>query len=90
MELIINKKIYDNKAPYEKRKDIDKTYRLLNKHLTELGYGSFNCNDLFEFWNEMSENQSACWLDVPENIEDFKDMIGYYEENEENEVWEMR
>ena len=32
----------------------------------------------------MSENQSACWLDVPENIEDFKDMIGYYEENEEN------
>ena len=70
-----------------------KTYRLLNKHLTELGYGSFNCNDLFEFWNEMSENRSACWLDVPENIEDFKDMIGYYEENEENEEnegWEMR
>ena len=90
MELIINKKIYDNKAPYEKRKDIGKTYRLLNKHLTELGYGSFNCNDLFEFWNEMSENRSDCWLDVPENIEDFKDMIGYYEENEENEGWEMR
>lgn len=87
MELIINKKIYDNKAPYEERKDIGKTYRLLNKHLTELGYGSFNCNDLFEFWNEMSEKRSACWLDVPENIEDFKDMIGYYEENEE---WEMR
>ena len=49
MELIINNKIYDNRAPYEEGKDIGKTYRLLNKHLTELGYGSFNCNDLFDF-----------------------------------------
>lgn len=89
MELIINNKIYDNRAPYEEGKDIGKTYRLLNKHLTELGYGSFNCNDLFEFWNKISENRSACWLAVPENIEDFKDMIGYYEENEENEGWKM-
>lgn len=90
MELIVNNKIYDNRAPYEKGKDIGKTYRLLNKHLTELGYGSFNCNDLFDFWNKISENQSACWLDVPENIEDFKNKIGYYEENEENEEWWMR
>ena len=82
MELIINNKIYDNRAPYEEEKDIGKTYRLLNKTLTELGYGSFNCNDLFEFWNMISENQGACWLGVPENIEDFKNIIGYYEENE--------
>lgn len=82
MRLLINKIIYDNKAPYEKE-CIGKTYRLLNKHLMELGYGSFNCNDLFEFWNMISENQGACWLGVPENIEDFKNIIGYYEENEE-------
>ena len=86
MRLLINKIIYDNKAPYEEEECIGKTYRLLNKHLTELGYGSFNCNDLFEFWNMISEKQGACWLDVPENIEDFKNRIGYYEENE---GWEM-
>ena len=77
MRLNINNKIYDNQAPYERGNRIGNTYRLLNKHLMELGYGSFNCKDLFEFWNDMSESWDACWLDVPEDIEKFKEMIGY-------------
>ena len=81
MKLIINKKIYDNKAPYEEGEDIGKTYKLLNKHLMELGYGSFNCDDLYEFWNSISDEYVASWLNVPEDIEDLKEIIfGLYRE----------
>lgn len=80
MELRIGKTMYDNKAPYEDVNEIGNDYRLLNKHLMELGYGAFNCNDLYEFWNDMSDAYGASWLLVPENIEEFKSIIDYEEE----------
>lgn len=85
MRLKINNVIYDNRAPYEDEGNAGNDYKLMNKHLIELGYGAFNCNDLFEFWNELSDKYAACWLIVPENIEDFKALIGYY--NKEKEDW---
>lgn len=85
MKLIINKKVYDNKAPYEGGKYIGETYKLLNKHLMKLGYGSFNCDDLYEFWNSISDKYGASWLGVPEDIEDFKRIIGYDDEEIEGD-----
>ena len=81
MKLIINKTEYDNRSPYEKGDEIGNTYKLLNKHLMELGYGAFNCNDLFAFWKEISDKYCASWLCVPEDINIFKQMIDYEEED---------
>ena len=81
MIIEINKVEYDNRAPYEDEKDSGYTYKLLNKHLMELGYGSFNCNDLYTFWNDISDRYSACWLDVPEDINEFKRKIGYIDDD---------
>ena len=80
MELRIGDTVYDNKAPYEYVGEIGNDYRLLNKHLMELGYGAFNCNDLCEFWKDISDDYGAGWLIVPKNIEEFKSIIGYEEE----------
>lgn len=83
MKIMINKVEYDNRAPYEDEEDSGQTYRLLNKHLMELGYGSFNCNDLYEFWNNISAQYCAGWLIVPEGIDEFKRIIGYGDEESE-------
>ena len=45
MIIEINKVEYDNRAPYEDEKDSGYTYKLLNKHLMELGYGSEDINE---------------------------------------------
>ena len=80
MKLEINKTIYDNQAPYESIENAGTDYKLLNQYLMELGYGSFNCNDLYEFWSNVSDNYSASWLHVPETLDEFKHIIGYNEE----------
>lgn len=85
MKLKIGNITYNNKAPYENINDIGNDYKLLNKHLMELGYGAFNCNELFEFWDRISAEYCASWLTVPEDLEEFKAIIGYDDDWYENE-----
>lgn len=73
MKIIINKTEYDNHAPYE---IVDgETYCILNNYLMRLGFGCFNCNDLYIFWSDVSEKVGASWLEIPDNIEDFKNLL---------------
>lgn len=74
-KLIINNIIFDNKAPYENEQTAGNDYRLINQHLMELGYGTFNCNELFQFWCNISDEYDALWMEVPKNLEDFKKII---------------
>ena len=83
-KLIINNVILDNKAPYENEQTAGNDYRLINHHLMELGYGTFNCNELFQFWHHISDEYGTLWIEVPKNLEDFKKMINIYDE--ENKI----
>lgn len=88
MEIKLNNKIHSNKLPYTGYLESIEDIKKLATYMYECGFGYWNSDELFDLWNEISEKYSACWLNVPNTVEEFKEYlssvdIGYVDDEEE-------
>lgn len=89
MEIRVGNKIYNNHIRYGEYKNDD--YKKLANYMLECGFGYWNSDDLYELWNEISDNYSAGWLNIPDTIEEFRHYLSslaiLYDSEDEEEYY---